>query len=179
MVYVNKMKSQYFFGTVFKVWIYYQTYICLSTARNTTICDVNGIPQCILCAYCKNPTNKTERFCHQPAVSKYFEENKGSVDECYEYGDHADFIHSGSQQSHISIIPPSEITGAPRMCYFNITLYSASQTQPRYFDTACVEYGSGEHEILSKNQLWKVKHRLYSSIHRFQYNVVATTGEKL
>ena len=172
------MKSQNFFGTVFKTLLYYQTYICVSTARNIAACDTNDIPQCMLCAYCKNSTNKTERLCNQPVVSKYFDENPSlnQKHECYEYGDHADFIHSQYQRSHISIIPPDEVTTGPRKCYFNITLHNASQTQPQYFDTACVEYGNEEHEILSKNRLWKVKKRKYE---RFKYNVEATRGEMM
>ena len=170
------MRSQKYFGTVFKIWICFQNYICVSKARTTTTCDTNAIPQCILCAYCKNPTNKTEKFCHQPVVSKYFEENPSPSLEyaCYEYGDHADFIQAQYQRSHISIIPPDEITEGPRKCYFNITLYNASQTQPQYIDTACVDYRSRESEILSKNKLWKIKKKKYE---KFKYDVEATKGE--
>ena len=175
------MRSQNFFRTVFRTLLFYQTYICVSTARNTTICDINDIPQCILCAYCENPTNKTKRFCHQPAVSKYFDENPSLSlkQDCYEYGDHADFF---LQRSHISILPPDEIKEGPRMCYFNISFYNASQTQSQYFDTACVEYGSGKHVTLSKNKSWKVNHRWskkWPKNERLKYDVEATKGEQL
>ena len=44
-------------------------------------------------------------------------------------------------------------------------------------DTACVEFGSGENELLSKNQLWTVKHRMHRKFHQLKYDVKATKGE--
>ena len=175
------MRSFMHIYAFFKYWIWYQTFVCLLEAKNVTICDTIDIQQCILCANCENPSNETQKLCRQPTVTKFFEENPqySIKDECYEYGAHADFIHGKSKSSHISILPPHSLTNGSKRCYFNIYHYNATQTEPTYLDTACVEYGSGQHEILSKHKLWKVEHRLAFGAQSFKYDIEATKGKLL
>ena len=176
MVSINNMRHQRYICGLINYWIFLQT---LVEGNNTTICDVANIPQCILCGYCKSPKNETQNICHQPAILNYFNKNPQHEmkHECYGYGDHADFLYSGLKISHISVLPPDTIAEDSRTCYFNISHYNASHSNPSYMDTACVEFGSGKNELLSKHQLWKVRHRMHRKFHSFQYDVTATKGE--
>lgn len=157
-------------------WIFLQT---LVEGNNTTSCDVANIPQCTLCGYCASPKDETQVICHQPDILSYFNQNPQHriKQECYEYGDHADFLYSGLKSSHISILPPGTTAEDSKACYFNIYYFNASHSNPRYMDTACVEFGSGENKLLSKHQLWIVKHRMYRNMESFKYDVRATEGE--
>ena len=181
------MRNKNILCVFFNYWIFLQNRLCFSDANNNTICDVDNIEQCVLCAYCESyDSYETKKVCNQPAVTKYFEDKPDlRIDEeCYGYGDHADFIHSGSKSSFssISILPPAATDdGEIRMCYFNISYYNTLEPDPKYNDTACVEYGSTEHNIQSKHQTWKVKHKKIVAWGRttkaFKYQVTAAKGK--